>query len=175
MDAPPPLEPHPPWWKERMIWLIIALPVSAVVAGIATVFIAAHDPDDLVKSEYVKSGMTVEAPREALDRAARLGLAATTAYRDGRLEVRLTPPGLAGDALSLTLVHPTQAEQDKKILLNAIGQGKYQAQVVLMGQGKRHVFLEPQDRSWRLEGDWHAPFSEETSLHAGAHHPSTHP
>jgi hypothetical protein len=64
---------------------------------------------------------------------------------------------------------------DQQIPLAASGQGIYQAQVELTGEGKRRLILEPPDRSWRLEGEWHAPFNEETSLHAGAQNPATHP
>lgn len=169
------LEKHLPWWKERMVWLIIALPVSAVVAGIATVFIAAHDPDDLVKTEYVKSGMAVIAPREALEKAARMGISATLAYHGGTLAVRVDGQDTLNETLNLVLVHPTQAHLDLQIPLTAVGQGKYQAQIALTGQGRRHLILEPPDHVWRLEGEWHAPFIEETSLHAGAQNPSTHP
>ena len=175
MNSAPSMEHNPPWWKERMVWLIIGLPLSAVVAGIATVFIAAHDPDDMVKAEYVKSGMAVVAPRDALDTAARMGLSAAVAYHAGLLEIRVAHQDKLGDALNLTLVHPTQEKLDLQIPLMAAGQGKYQAQVELTGQGKRHLILEPSDHVWRLEGEWHAPFTEETSLHAGVQNPSTHP
>lgn len=159
-----------------MVWLVIALPLSAVVAGIATVFIAAHDPDDLVKAEYVKTGMTtVDASHTPLEQAARMGLAATLSYAGGELEVRLPQQATPVEALSLTLVHPTRAELDKQISLAHQGQGKYHARAELAGQGKRRLILEAPDHSWRLEGDWRAPFNEETSLHAGAHNPSMHP
>lgn len=175
MHRPSPAEPNLPWWKERMVWLIIALPLSAVIAGLATLYIAASGADDLVKAEYVKSGMAVEAPRAALQAAARLGLSGVLAYRDGALRLQLEKSPALGEVLYLTLVHPTKAELDQKIPLRAVGQGTYQAQVALTGQGKRHLILEPADLRWRLEGDWQAPFTEETSLHPGAHLPSTHP
>lgn len=175
MSSVSPAENNLPWWKERMVWLIIALPVSAVVAGIATVFIAAHDPDDMVKAEYVKSGMAVVAPRDALEKAAQMGISATAAYHEGILEMRVDGQDSLSETLNLVLVHPTQAELDQQIPLTAVGQGKYQAQIALTGQGRRHLILEPPDHVWRLEGEWHAPFNEETSLHAGAQNPSTHP
>ncbi len=175
MNNPSPAEHNLPWWKERMVWLIIALPLSAVLAGITTVFIASHDPDDLVKSEHVKSGMAMVAPRDALENAARMGLSATLAYSGETVVLRLDSGQVGSGTLNLTLVHPTQAELDQQIPLTAVGQGKYQAQIVLTGQGKRHLILEPTDHIWRLKGEWHAPFDEETSLDAGAQNPSTHP
>lgn len=175
MSGVSPLENNLPWWKERMVWLIIGLPVSAVIAGIATVFIAAHDPDDLVKAEYVKSGMAVVAPREPLEMAARMGISATLAYHGDMVQVQMDSQESLSETLNLTLVHPTQANLDQQIPLAAVGQGKYQARIALTGQGRRHLILEPTDHVWRLEGEWHAPFNEETSLHAGAQNPSTHP
>lgn len=158
-----------------MVWLIIALPVSAILAGIATLFIAAHDPDDLVRAEYVKSGMTVVAPRDALEKAAQMGISATAVYRDGTLEMRVAGQDRLSTTLNLTLVHPTQAKLDQQIPLTAVGQGKYQARIALTGQGRRHLILEPPDHVWRLEGEWRAPFIEETSMRAGAQNTSTHP
>lgn len=175
MNNSQPVEHNHPWWKERMVWLIIALPASAVLAGLATVYIAYRDPDDLVKTDYVKSGMTVVAPRDALDAAARMGLAGSLIYQEGTLSLRLDRLGQAADTLTLTMVHPTQAELDQQIPLTAAGGGTYQARIELTGQGRRQLILEPPDHAWRLEGEWHAPFTEETRLHAGTHNPSTHP
>ena len=162
-------EQHPPWWKEHMVWLIIGLPLAAVVGAFTTLYIAVHYADDIVKDEYVKTGMTVEAPAAArLQQAARMGLAASLAYRDGGLEMRMLKPGLRANTLILTLVHPTKARLDTQISLTSVGQGKYQARVALTGHGRRHLILEPPDHAWRLEGDWRAPFDEEASLRAGA-------
>ena len=168
MSIAPSTEHHPPWWKERMVWLIIGLPLAAVVAGFATLYIAVHNADDIVKDEYVKTGMAVEAPRARLQLAARMGLAASVSYHDGALEMRMLKQGLQANTLVLTLVHPTKAGLDTQISLTSVGQGKYQARAVLTGQGKRHLILEPPDHAWRLEGDWRAPFDEEASLRAGA-------
>lgn len=162
-----------PWWKERMVWLIIALPLSAVVAGIATVFIAAHNPDDMVKAEYVKEGLAVDAPRTSLDKAASMGLKATLTNHGGLLSLHVTGRTVLPQTLILTLVHPTQAKLDQQIPMTFAGQGTYQARIDLTGQGKRHLTLMPPDKSWQMVGVWHAPFHEETSLHGGAHHPST--
>lgn len=174
-NSPSSMHNELPWWKERMVWLIIALPVSAVLAGIATVFIASHDPDDVVKTEYVKEGMAVSATRTALDKAAHMGLAAKVSYHEGLVSLHISGLDTRPETLKLALIHPTQAKLDQQFSLTVTGQGIYQAHINLTGQGKRHLTLTPPDSSWQLEGEWHAPFREETSLRAGAHHPSTHP
>ena len=175
MKSALPPEHHLPWWKERMVWLIIGLPLAAVAGSLASFYIAVHYGDDLIKDEYVKTGMAIEANRSGLERAAKLGLAATVSYKDGQVQVQLDKQSMPADVLSLTLVHPTRADLDTQIPLTLMGRGRYQARTELTGQGRRHLILEPPDRSWRLEGEWRAPFVEEASLHAGAQNPSTHP
>lgn len=176
MNTTPPMPEHLPWWRERMVWLIIALPLSAVVAGIATVFIAAHDPDDLVKTEYTKTGLAVDASQAASRTAAQMGLAATLRYSGDALEMSLANATQPEAQLTLSLVHPTQAELDQQIPLLHVGQGKYQARITLSGQGKRLVILEPPAKNWQLRGEWRAPFNEEMSLRAdGALNPPNVP
>lgn len=172
----PAMHDNLPWWRERMVWLIIALPLSAVVAGIATVFIAAHDPDDLVKEQYSKTGMTVNAADDADRMAARMGLVAQAQYRGDVLEVVLGGNLPSEQKLVLHVVHPTRADMDTQIPLLPVGQGKYQARTLLQGQGNRYITLEPTSQEWRLRGEWRAPFDEEMSLRpTGVQNPSTHP
>ncbi len=49
--------PAQPWWRVRMVWLVLALPLSAVVAGTTTAVIALSDPDPVVRA-------SAEAPAE---------------------------------------------------------------------------------------------------------------
>ena len=35
-------------WRNPMVWLVVALPLSAVIAGFITLWIAAHGADPLV-------------------------------------------------------------------------------------------------------------------------------
>lgn len=156
-----------PWWKERMVWLIVALPASAVFAGVATIFIAAHDPDDLVSSGYVKTGMTVSDVKEPQMQARLLQISATLVYEKETLVLEMSGAGGQSQTLLLSLVHPTRDELDIQVPMTRRGDGKYQALVVIKGSGKRHVVLEPPDKRWRIEGEWVAPFNEETRLHAG--------
>lgn len=49
-DRQPLSGPAQPWWRVRMVWLVLALPLSAVVAGTTTAFIALSDPDPVVRA-----------------------------------------------------------------------------------------------------------------------------
>ena len=41
--------PSMPWWRVRMVWLVIAGPATVVVAGFATLFIAIHGADPVLR------------------------------------------------------------------------------------------------------------------------------
>jgi len=54
-----------PWFREPWVWLIIALPASAVFGGIITIWIAVESDDGLVQDDYYKYGMEIN---KTLDR-----------------------------------------------------------------------------------------------------------
>lgn len=160
-----------------MVWLIAGLPAIAVIASFTTYFIAAHDPDSLVKTEHQKIGLAMVAPLGEADKAAaKMGLSARLTSRAGHLELTLRG-NLPGQPkrLALSVVHPTQENQDLHILLAYSHELSYIAPAPEMGSGKRNLVLEPEDRSWRITGQWMAPFSGMTELVAEGSTPSTHP
>ncbi len=46
------MNPNPiqPWHRQRMAWLVVALPLIAVVASFTTLFIAIANPDPVIKA-----------------------------------------------------------------------------------------------------------------------------
>lgn len=46
-DTGPPL----PWWRVRMVWLVIGGPAAVVIAGFATLAIAIHGADPVLRVE----------------------------------------------------------------------------------------------------------------------------
>lgn len=163
------LEQKTRWWQEPMVWLIIALPVAAVIGGITTVMIAVENADTKVNQDYVKEGMGVSLVVERDRKAAELGLSATLAAEPGRLTVDLAGRLAAPPAqLALTLGHPTDSRQDMVLMLQPAGAGRYAAAYASIPAGRRNLELAPADRSWRLTGHWQAPFSGSTQLTAAA-------
>jgi hypothetical protein len=157
-----------PWWKEPMVWLIAALPATSVVAGFATYFIAAHDPDSLVRADYHKEGLALVEQATAADRrASEMGMVAQLKVADTNLELSLKgllpvqPP-----RLGLTVIHPSRANQDIRVVLVRSGDGRYVGALPDLGEGRRNLVLEPEDRVWRIGGQWNAPFAGMTELAA---------
>jgi hypothetical protein len=44
-------QPGAAWWKHGYVWLVIAGPAAVVVAGLATVWLAARSPDPVLAQE----------------------------------------------------------------------------------------------------------------------------
>ncbi|HYF42990.1 MAG TPA: FixH family protein [Ramlibacter sp.] len=57
MDNPCP--PSKPWWRYGFVWLVIAGPAAVVVAGVATLVIAAQGADSLVAKDYYRRGIEI--------------------------------------------------------------------------------------------------------------------
>lgn len=53
-----------PWYKEPLMWLVLGLPATVVVAGVSTVIIASSNPETLVSAPHTKVGLTVERIQE---------------------------------------------------------------------------------------------------------------
>lgn len=168
------LEKKTGWWSEPIVWLLIALPVTAVVASLTTMWIAAKNADTLVKEEYVKEGLAVRQASERDLNAAALGIAGSLIAEPGRLSLTLTgrlttPP----ERLTLTLVHPTDPAQDRVVLMESDGRGGYAAVFTALPETRHRLELMPSDKSWRLAGLWQPPIKEPIALAPSAQISST--
>lgn len=141
-----------PWYREPMLALVIGLPASAVVAGIATLVLAAGgDAGDSRVRRVAQTQTTDLAPDRA---AARLGLGAELAL-DGNGAVTLRFAGGAPQetALRLDLRHATEAKRDRAARLVSAGDGVFVGRLEgERGPGAYNVELGPEDLAWRLVG-----------------------
>ena len=152
-----------PWFKQPLVWMIIAIPASAVFAGFYTLYLAISTDDGLVADDYYKQGMTINRQLKRDETAARLKLAADTEIdtQTGFVKVKFDKGmlGIYPDKLRFTLRHATQQQQDHSIVLQH-GEGNlYVGAVSQVDQagiylGVWHLELSNTDRddtvSWRL-------------------------
>lgn len=147
-----------PWYREPMVWLIIALPATAVVVGLTMYYIAYQTRDGLVVDDYYQKGKEINKSLQRDRRAADLGL-------NGRLvldaatqtvQVKLTSAkGTLPATLGLRWLHATRAGFDRSQELVQAGNGLYRAALPKLAPGHWYVQVEAQD--WRLQGSLHAP------------------
>lgn len=158
-----------PWYREPWPWFLISLPATAVVAGIATVWIAATNADGLVVGDYYKAGMAINQTLARDDAARALALNATLQGQDSTLSLTLTGHLKAYPAqLALMLAHPTRPGMDHALALRHTGGGHYRGALPVLPAGKWHAQLSDTASAWRLSGVLHTPFNQPAMLTAGA-------
>lgn len=147
-----------PWYRQFWPWFIIALPLSAVIASIATVMIAVDQAPSLVVDDYAKIGLATHRKMERDKRAAELGMAAEVhlVAQSTRVEVRLNSHGTIQQDpvwLALSILHPTDETRDLRLRLEKSENG-YVGELGLSPERRRYLQIEPPDQSWRLTGEW---------------------
>lgn len=55
----PALPAQRPWWKEFYVWMVIAGPVSAVLACVVSAIYILRGPDALVSDDYYREGIAL--------------------------------------------------------------------------------------------------------------------
>ena len=150
-----------PWYREPWVWLMIAFPMTAVIAGMITIYLAVTTSDGLVVDDYYKRGKTINRDLARDDAAARYQLRATIVLdlRDNRMQVQLeSATAVLPKVLTFSLLHPTQPGHDQMVSLQHAGDGVYYGPVDEVGRGNWYLQLEADD--WRLSGDMQMPQTE---------------
>ena len=146
-----------PWYREPWPWILIALPLSAVIAGIATLVIAIAHPDELVAEDYYKQGLAINRILERESRAAALGLSAQAMISDARIRIGLTGHTDFPESIVVRFIHPTRASEDRRIVLQTIANGWYEGEIPGIASGRWRVQAEDDQGIWRLTGMWITP------------------
>lgn len=167
---------HRPWYREKWVWLLIAIPASSVVFGIIMLTLAIRSDTALVSDDYYKEGLAINQTMARERVAETLGLSGTMTLDDtsGQLNIVLdssisssaegqrlghipTPP-----ALVLEVAHPTKADQDAFIQLypsqtGSASYGSYEsvvsAEVLQKLSGRRYFSLTDSANTWRMRAE----------------------
>jgi uncharacterized protein len=142
------------WFREPMVWLIIALPLSAVVAGIVTLMIAIRSGStDAVPDVVKRTAQIQESDMGADRRAIELGLRGDLILepQSGAVTVRVQGLVTTDNTLRLKLLHAGRASADQELRLiraNDAWLGRVEG---VTGQ-VWNVEIEGEQRAWRLGG-----------------------
>lgn len=145
--SPPPRQ----WRRNPAAWLVIALPAATVLAGFATLWVAASDSGVDASPDPVKRTAQIQvAAMEADQAAADAGLRARLVLDAQGTLVAVTPS--AGPlAPQLQLVHPIESERDRALPLQPDPAG-WRSSEAWAGSEAWHVRLVAHDGRWRLVG-----------------------
>lgn len=146
------------WSREPWVWLLIALPSTAVIAGMITLYLAVTSSDGLVVDDYYKRGKAINRDLARDQAAAAYHLQATLDYDAATDHLTVTlqardytlPP-----EVRLSVLHPTMAGRDQVVILTHLGAGQYRGAVTSLARGNWYVQLEADD--WRLSGTLTVP------------------
>jgi len=144
-----------PWYRQPLVWMLIAIPGSAVVVGFTLYYYAVVSFDGMVVDDYYKKGMEINRVLKRDHRAAALGLAAElhTYPTKGVIRLQLSykhgfqPP----QRLALQFLHATRAGYDQQVALIDKGHGLYVGTFPKLRPGT--WYLELGNNEWRLSGE----------------------
>lgn len=151
------------WYRQPMVWMIIAIPASSVVMGMVMLWFAITSYDGLVADDYYKRGVEINRVLDRDRAAERSGLSAELDFKPGVVILKLQavadgfrmPP-----TLSLDLSYATRAGRDQRLLLVRSVAGDYRAPSPMLGVGRYYVHASGEQ--WRISGVLEVP----GSLHA---------
>lgn len=155
-----------PWYREPMVWLIIAFPVTSIVVGITLYVIADRNHDGLVHDDYYKKGKEINLTLARDQAAAQAGLQAEVRLDSNarRAQVTMTARNISTlpEQITLRWLHATRAGFDLTLTLARTAPGRYQAVFPELAPGHWYVQLEAQD--WRLQGSLRVPQDTQAAL-----------
>ena len=154
------MEPRPQndWKREPLVWMLIAIPASAVVMGAVMIALAIGSYSGLVVDDYYRQGKQINLVLERDRLAWELGLAATLRLgADDRIEVVFdqAPPRVSAEPIELVLSHATRPGLDRRVAMEGYKEDRLHARLRLPGEGRWNLSL--QTRHWRLTGSLRHP------------------
>ena len=111
-----------PWHKYPLVWMMIAIPFSAVIMGVVLIWLAIDTDDGLVADDYYKLGLEINRVIKRDRKAVELGLSAVIKFDISSRMIRLEfDKGLLETfpkSLPLHLQHATRENSDITVLLD---------------------------------------------------------
>jgi hypothetical protein len=139
--------------REPMMWLVIALPIVAVVAGVTLIVVSVRSGSVDAVIDPVQRTAQIQVSELGPDqRAGTLKLSAVLRVGNGMVELLPVSGDFARDQpLTLVMSHPSQAAQDRTLTLAPSELG-WRAAIELQDDHDWLLRLTPIDGSWRLRG-----------------------
>lgn len=146
-----------PWYREAMVWLVIAIPLTSVFTGLTMLYLAESTKDGMVVDDYYRKGKEINMLLARDQAAARHGLRADLRLDGAARQVNITlravhlplPP-----VVRLRWLHATRAGFDRVQEFTLIA-GAYRAPIPELVPGHWYLQLEAED--WRLQGSLRLP------------------
>lgn len=143
---------HRKWYREPYVWLIIALPLSAVIGGIITAWYAIESNDGLVVDDYYKRGLQINKVLDRDKAALRHELQASLQLTPGAPVATIVLHGndkfSYPGTISVSFLYSTHSGHDRTEELRRVAANTYQGSMPQLVKGHWYIQIEAQD--WRL-------------------------
>lgn len=140
-----------PWYQQGWPWLLIALPASAVIGGIATIIIAVQSPNALVVDDYYKEGLAINRNKRRFANASDMQLTGVLRSDATTVSVTLTAIEAVTDkTLELRVIHATRPELDRTVLLQRDSDGSFRAPLTALPAGNWYLTVLNQEKTWEI-------------------------
>ncbi len=146
-----------PWYKVPMVWLILAIPLTAVILGGVMLYLSIISFDGMVVDDYYKVGKEINRVLKRDKAAMNHGLRAQVGLNDEQITLFLAsnntynPP----PTLEVHFYYATKAGLDKATFVERKQEGVYTGTIGKLQQGRWNVQIEADD--WRLIGSMRTP------------------
>lgn len=155
-----------PWYKQPLVWLVIAIPGGTVIAGFITLGIALQTDDGTVVDDYYKYGKEINRVIVRDQKAAELGLVGTAGYDPENRRVSLTVASSKGlelpDSVTVTLLHATKGGFDVEQTLPL--ENAALSMQLSDGLARGPWVVRVSTPEWRISGRMEVPKSPATQL-----------
>lgn len=159
-----------PWYRVRMLWLIIALPMVSVAMGMTILYFAVTTYDGLVVDDYYQQGKNINRVLRRDTAAQSHGLEATldidSAQRLVKVYLQARHLSVLPARLQISFLHTTRAGLDRIVLLEKMSHGRYEGRMPELALGHWNVQMEADD--WRLVGVMGTPGEGQVHLQPAA-------
>jgi len=143
---------HPAWYREPLVWMVIAFPAAAVIAGIITIILAIRSEDGLVVDDYYKQGLEINRTLDR-DRTAREHKLGATIHYPGAGDTLMVVMSsddnyTLPEQLTVSLLHATRKGYDQVFSISRSGENRYVVPVSRLNPGDWHILIETEE--WRV-------------------------
>ena len=147
------------WYRVPFVWLLIAIPLTAVIVGFVGLALAIRSDDGMVEDDYYRQGKEINRVLARDQAAAGKGLESRVELDDvhHELHIQLTTQATEKfpENIEIKFLHATRAGLDRSLVIPRRADGTYRAPLPELALGHWNVQLAAQD--WRLVGSLFVP------------------
>lgn len=144
-----------PWYREKLVWLLIAPPAVSIAAGMTMLYLAIASNDGLVVDDYYRQGKAINQVLKRDEAARAYAAHADLTVAHNHVVLTLTGTAATPANMQLKFLHATRDVHDVTLALTHAIDGRYRARLPPLSPGRWYVQLEGDD--WRLLGSMVLP------------------